>query len=77
MFDHVIFFSIDLIFMVMVGHIYFIMSIITKYPTFFQQLKHPNLVNLLEVFKRKRRLHLVFEYVDRTVLTEMDRNPRG
>jgi len=42
-----------------------------------QILKHPNLVNLLEVFKRKKRLHLVFEYVDHTVLNELDRHPKG
>lgn len=37
-----------------------------------QQLKHPNLVNLIEVFKRKKRLHLVFEYMDHTLLTELE-----
>ncbi|KAM6130955.1 cyclin-dependent kinase-like 1 isoform 2-T2 [Pterocles gutturalis] len=42
-----------------------------------KQLKHPNLVNLLEVFRRKRRLHLVFEYCDHTVLHELDKHPRG
>jgi len=42
-----------------------------------KQLKHQNLVNLIEVFKRKRRLHLVFEYVDHTVLNELDKNPHG
>ncbi|XP_018421754.1 PREDICTED: cyclin-dependent kinase-like 1 [Nanorana parkeri] len=42
-----------------------------------KQLKHPNLVNLLEVFRRKRKLHLVFEYCDHTVLHELDRHPRG
>ncbi|XP_069116669.1 cyclin-dependent kinase-like 1 isoform X29 [Argopecten irradians] len=42
-----------------------------------KQLKHPNLVNLIEVFRRKKRLHLVFEYVDHTVLHELDRYPRG
>ncbi|XP_066282954.1 cyclin-dependent kinase-like 1 isoform X1 [Branchiostoma lanceolatum] len=42
-----------------------------------KQLKHANLVNLLEVFRRKRRLHLVFEYCDHTVLNELDRNPKG
>ncbi|XP_070276148.1 cyclin-dependent kinase-like 1 isoform X2 [Myotis yumanensis] len=42
-----------------------------------KQLKHPNLVNLIEVFRRKRRLHLVFEYCDRTVLHELDRYQRG
>uniref|UniRef100_A0AAA9TGF6 cyclin-dependent kinase n=1 Tax=Bos taurus TaxID=9913 RepID=A0AAA9TGF6_BOVIN len=42
-----------------------------------KQLKHPNLVNLIEVFRRKRRLHLVFEYCDHTVLHELDRHQRG
>ncbi|KAK1339194.1 hypothetical protein QTO34_019871 [Cnephaeus nilssonii] len=42
-----------------------------------EQLKHPNLVNLIEVFRRKRRLHLVFEYCDHTVLHELDRYQRG
>jgi cyclin-dependent kinase-like len=42
-----------------------------------KNLKHPNLVNLLEVFRRKRRLHLVFEFCERTVLNELERYPRG
>lgn len=42
-----------------------------------KQLKHPNLVSLLEVFRRKRRLHLVFEYCHHTVLHELDRYQRG
>ncbi|XP_074765122.1 cyclin-dependent kinase-like 1 isoform X7 [Athene noctua] len=46
-------------------------------PVTMAQLKHPNLVNLLEVFRRKRRLHLVFEYCDHTVLHELDKHPRG
>ncbi|XP_014667819.1 PREDICTED: cyclin-dependent kinase-like 1 isoform X2 [Priapulus caudatus] len=41
------------------------------------QLKHINLVNLLEVFRRKRRLHLVFEYCEQTLLNELDRYQRG
>ncbi|KAG7264173.1 hypothetical protein CRUP_010698 [Coryphaenoides rupestris] len=41
------------------------------------QLKHVNLVNLLEVFRRKRRLHLVFEFCEQTVLNELDKHPRG
>ncbi|XP_069042600.1 cyclin-dependent kinase-like 1 isoform X2 [Lepisosteus oculatus] len=41
------------------------------------KLKHVNLVNLLEVFRRKRRLHLVFEFCEQTVLTELDRHPHG
>ena len=30
-------------------------------------LKHGNLVNLQEVFRRKRKLHLVFEFIDHTL----------
>nr|CDS23801.1 cyclin dependent kinase 1 [Echinococcus granulosus] len=42
-----------------------------------KQLKHPNLINLIEVFKRKKRLHLVFQYVDHTLLNELEQNPKG
>lgn len=42
-----------------------------------KQLKHGNLVNLQEVFRRKRKLHLVFEFIDRTLLDEMDAHPTG
>ena len=39
-----------------------------------KQLKHCNLVNLLEVFRRKRKYHLVFEYCDHTLLNELERS---
>ncbi|KAK7083901.1 Cyclin-dependent kinase-like 1 [Halocaridina rubra] len=42
-----------------------------------KQLKHPNLINLIEVFRRKRKLHLVFEFCDHTVLNELEKNPKG
>jgi cyclin-dependent kinase-like len=42
-----------------------------------QQLKFPHLVNLIEVFRRKKRLHLVFEFCDHTVLQEMEKYPKG
>ncbi|XP_018010814.1 cyclin-dependent kinase-like 4 isoform X2 [Hyalella azteca] len=42
-----------------------------------KSLKHPNLVNMIEVFRRKRKLHLVFEYCDHTLLGEMEKNPKG
>lgn len=44
---------------------------------FFQQLRHENLVNLIEVFRRKKRLFLVFEFVDHTVLDDLERYPNG
>lgn len=40
-------------------------------------MRHDNLVNLLEVFRRKRKLHLVFEYCEHTVLNELEQNTRG
>lgn len=42
-----------------------------------KHLKHGNLVNLQEVFRRKRKLHLVFDFIDRTVLDELDSHPGG
>ncbi|CAG5114211.1 Oidioi.mRNA.OKI2018_I69.chr2.g8275.t1.cds [Oikopleura dioica] len=42
-----------------------------------KSLKHQNLVNLIEVYRKSRRLHLVFEYCDHTVLTELEQNPHG
>nr|XP_058934639.1 cyclin-dependent kinase-like 4 [Kogia breviceps] len=39
--------------------------------------KHPNLVNLTEVFRRKRKMHLVFEYCDHTLFNEPERNTNG
>lgn len=31
----------------------------------------------MEVFRRKRRLHLVFEFCEHTVLHELERHPQG
>ncbi|XP_025108804.1 cyclin-dependent kinase-like 2 isoform X3 [Pomacea canaliculata] len=42
-----------------------------------KQLRHDNLVNLIEVFRRKKRLYLVFEFVDHTVLDELEKCPNG
>lgn len=42
-----------------------------------KQLKNDNIVNLLEVFRRKNRLYLIFEHVDRTILEELDKHPHG
>ncbi|XP_035531361.1 serine/threonine-protein kinase BUR1-like [Morone saxatilis] len=42
-----------------------------------RQLRHDNLVNLLEVWKRRRRWYLVFEFVERTLLDDLEQNPSG
>ena len=42
-----------------------------------QSLRHVNLVNLIEVFRKKKRLYLVFEYVERTVLDDLEKHPMG
>ncbi|KAK4474620.1 hypothetical protein MN116_001756 [Schistosoma mekongi] len=42
-----------------------------------KQLRHDNLVNLLEVFRRKKRLYLVFEFVDNTILDDLEKYPNG
>ena len=39
-----------------------------------RMLKHENIVTLREAFRRKGRLYLVFEYVDRTLL-EVSHSP--
>lgn len=38
-----------------------------------RQLKHPNLINLIEVFRRKKRIHLVFDYCELTVLDVIEK----
>ncbi|XP_055332013.1 uncharacterized protein LOC129583969 [Paramacrobiotus metropolitanus] len=42
-----------------------------------KQLHHPNIVTLIEVFRRKQKLHLVFEYCTRTLLDEIQLNKSG
>lgn len=42
-----------------------------------KQLKHENIVSLLEVFRVKGKLYLVFEYVEKTILEEIEKNPEG
>eukprot|EP00116_Pleurobrachia_bachei_P016804 sb/3477066/ len=40
-------------------------------------LKHGNLVNLLQVFRRKKKIHLVFEYCHHTLLDELEECRNG
>ncbi|XP_050444593.1 cyclin-dependent kinase-like 4 [Cataglyphis hispanica] len=37
-----------------------------------KKLRHENLVSMIEVFRRRKRLYLVFEYLDHTVLDELE-----
>ncbi|KAL6443805.1 hypothetical protein ACFW04_001696 [Cataglyphis niger] len=37
-----------------------------------KKLRHENLVSMIEVFRRKKRLYLVFEYLDHTLLDELE-----
>lgn len=38
-----------------------------------RQLRHPNLIHLIEVFRSRRRLHLVFDYCELTVLDVIEK----
>jgi cyclin-dependent kinase-like len=40
-------------------------------------LKHENIVQLKEAFRRKGKLYLVFEYVDQNLLELIEKNPNG
>ena len=42
-----------------------------------QALKHGNLVCLRDVFRRKKKLHMVFEFIDHTLLNEVEKHPKG
>ncbi|XP_054109247.2 cyclin-dependent kinase-like 2 isoform X1 [Callithrix jacchus] len=42
-----------------------------------KQLRHENLVNLLEVYKKKKRWYLIFEFVDHTILDDLELFPNG
>lgn len=42
-----------------------------------QKLRHENLVSMIEVFRRRKRLYLVFEYLDHTVLDELEQTDGG
>ncbi|KAJ8679961.1 hypothetical protein QAD02_015748 [Eretmocerus hayati] len=37
-----------------------------------KRLRHENLVSLIEVFRKKKRFYLVFEYLDHTILDELE-----
>ena len=37
-----------------------------------RQLRHPSIVSLLEAFRRKGKLYLVFEYVEKNLLEVLE-----
>ncbi|XP_044537357.1 cyclin-dependent kinase-like 2 isoform X2 [Gracilinanus agilis] len=52
-------------------------KIATREIKLLKQLRHENLVNLLEVCKKKKRWYLVFEFVDHSMLDDLDLFPQG
>jgi serine/threonine protein kinase len=42
-----------------------------------KQLRHENIVALLEVFRKNGKLYLVFEYVEKTILEELEKHTQG
>ena len=42
-----------------------------------RMLRHSNIVCLYEAFRRKGKLYLVFEYVDRNLLEVLEEHPNG
>jgi cyclin-dependent kinase-like len=42
-----------------------------------KMVDHPNIVHLKECFRRKEKLHLVFDYCERTVLEALEKTPHG
>jgi len=42
-----------------------------------RMLKHNNIVALREAFKRKGRIYLVFEYVEKNLLEVLESQPSG
>lgn len=41
-----------------------------------RMLRHPNIVRLIEAFRRKGKLYLVFEYVDKNLLEVLEDKAR-
>ncbi|XP_036701833.1 cyclin-dependent kinase-like 3 isoform X2 [Balaenoptera musculus] len=52
-------------------------KIATREIKLLKQFHHENLVNLIEVFRQKKKIHLVFEFIDHTVLDELQHYCHG
>ncbi|XP_028573879.1 cyclin-dependent kinase-like 3 isoform X3 [Podarcis muralis] len=44
---------------------------------FLKQFRHENLVNLIDVIKQKKKINLVFEFIDHTILDELQHYSHG
>ena len=42
-----------------------------------REYRHINIVNLRTVFREKGKLYLIFDYVQRTLLEELQETPEG
>ncbi|CAL8126736.1 unnamed protein product [Orchesella dallaii] len=42
-----------------------------------RKLRHENLVNLIEVFRRRKHIYLVFEFIDHTLLDQLEQKSHG
>ncbi|KAM6222394.1 cyclin-dependent kinase-like 3 [Rhynchocyon petersi] len=52
-------------------------KIATREIKFLKQFRHENLVNLIDVFRQKKKIHLVFEFIDHTILDELQHYCHG
>ena len=42
-----------------------------------KMVNHKNIVHLIETFRRKEKLHLVFEFAEKTILDMIEKNEKG
>jgi cyclin-dependent kinase-like len=42
-----------------------------------KEYRHINIVNLIDVFRENGKLFLIFDYVERTLLEELQQSPSG
>jgi len=42
-----------------------------------KSLRHENLVNLIEVFRKNKRIYLVFEFIEQNLLQEIEKSGNG
>lgn len=52
-------------------------KIATREIKILKTLRHENLVNLIEVFRRNRRIYLVFEFIEQNLLEEIEKSKIG